>query len=171
MAILRIRTYPEEVLKKKAATVEEVDDEVRHLMDDMTETMYAAPGIGLAAPQVGVSRRIIVVDVSTTEKGQGQPLLQLANPEIIASSGEAEIEEGCLSLPEFTTQVKRAAEVTVKAIDRDGNPVTVEANGILAIALQHEIDHINGTIILDYARGLKREFYKKKVRKQLAKAS
>jgi peptide deformylase len=168
MAILTIRTYPDEVLKKQAEPVAEVDDQVRRLMDDMAETMYAAPGVGLAAPQVGVSRRIIVVDVSSSE--ERRPLLQLANPEITASAGEAEIEEGCLSLPEFLTPVRRAAEVTVKALDRNGQPVTVEADGLMAIALQHEIDHINGTLILDHARGLKREFYKKKVRKSLAKA-
>jgi peptide deformylase len=168
MAVLNIRTYPDEVLKRKAETVEAVDDELRLLMDNMAETMYAAPGIGLAAPQVGVSKRIIVLDVSTPE--EKAPLLQLANPEVVEAYGEVQIEEGCLSLPGFLSSVKRFSEVTVKALDRDGNPVTIEAGGLLAIALQHEIDHLEGTLILDRASMLKREFYRKKIKKSLARA-
>lgn len=168
MAVLNIRTYPDEVLKRKAEAVEAVDDKVRSLMDNMAETMYAAPGVGLAAPQVGVSKRIIVVDISSSE--EKAPLLQLANPEIVEADGEAQIEEGCLSLPGFLSPVKRFSDVTVKALDRDGNPVTIEAGGLMAIVLQHEIDHLDGTLILDRASMLKREFYRKKIKKNLAKA-
>ncbi len=167
MAVLNIRTYPDEVLRKQANTVEAVDDDICRLMDDMTETMYAAPGIGLAAPQVGVSLRVIVLDVSASE--EGRKLLQLANPEIVQADGDVQIEEGCLSLPGLLTNVKRAEQVTVRALDREGNPLTIEADGLLAIALQHEIDHLKGALIIDSASSLKREFYRKKVKKSLAR--
>jgi peptide deformylase len=169
MAVLEIRKYPDEVLKKKAEPVEAVDEALQRLMDDMVETMYAAPGVGLAAPQVGVSKRIIVADVSHLE-GEAASLVVLVNPEIIESHGSVKTEEGCLSLPEFLTTVERAETVTVKGLDREGREVTMPVEGLLAVALQHEIDHLDGTLILDRASFLKREFYKKQLRKNLAKA-
>ncbi len=169
MAVLEIRKYPDEALKRKAEPVEAVDEALRRLMDDMVETMYAARGIGLAALQVGVSKRLIVVDVSHLE-GETAPLVVLVNPEIVESHGSIKTEEGCLSLPEFLTTVERAEAVTVKGLDREGMETTVPAEGLLAVALQHEIDHLDGTLILDRASFLKREFYKKQLRKNLIKA-
>jgi len=169
MAVREIRIYPDAVLKQLAKPVPGVDDEVRRLMDDMVETMHESNGIGLAAPQVGVSQRVIVVDVSHTSE-DAPPPVALANPEVVAAEGEVEFEEGCLSLPGFLTKVKRSSEITVKALDRDGKAVTIEAGGIFAIALQHEMDHLDGTLILDRASGLKREFYKKRIRKQADRA-
>jgi peptide deformylase len=169
MAVREIRTYPDAVLKKLAKPVPGVDDEVRRLMDDMFDTMHESNGIGLAAPQVGVSERVIVVDVSHTSE-DAPPPVALANPEVVAAEGEVEFEEGCLSLPGFLTKVKRSSEITVKALDREGKAVTIEAGGIFAIALQHEMDHLDGTLILDRASGLKREFYKKRIRKQADRA-
>jgi peptide deformylase len=169
MAVREIRTYPDAVLKQLAKPVPGVDDEVRRLMDDMFDTMHESNGIGLAAPQVGVSERVIVVDVSHTSE-DAPPPVALANPEVVAAEGEVEFEEGCLSLPGFLTKVKRSSEITVKALDREGKAVTIEAGGIFAIALQHEMDHLDGTLILDRASGLKREFYKKRIRKQADRA-
>jgi peptide deformylase len=169
MAVLTIKTYPDDVLKRRAEPVEAVDEDVRRLIDDMAQTMYAAPGIGLAAPQVGVSKRVIVVDVSTMDE-ELPGLIPLVNPEITQSEGEIELEEGCLSLPGFTAMVKRAGRVCVRALDSDGKPIQLDAEGILAIALQHEMDHLEGTLLLDRTSPLRREFYKKKVKKSLAKA-
>jgi peptide deformylase len=169
MAVLTIKTYPDDVLKRRAEHVEAVDDDIQRLIDDMAQTMYAAPGIGLAAPQVGVSKRVIVVDVSSMDEGL-PGLIPLVNPEITQAEGETELEEGCLSLPGFTTMVKRAGQICVRALDRDGKPIQLDAGGILAIALQHEMDHLEGTLLLDRTSPLKREFYTKKVKKSLAKA-
>lgn len=169
MAIREIRTYPDEVLKKKAEPCEGVDDELQRLIDDMVETMYAAPGIGLAAPQVGVSKRLIVVDVNSAY-GEEAELIVLLNPEIVECEGTVQSEEGCLSLPEFTTSVERFETVTVKGLDREGKEATIPAEGLLAIALQHEIDHLEGTLLLDRSSFLKREFYKKQLKKSEAKA-
>lgn len=167
MAVREIKKYPDEVLGRKAELVQDVDDGLRRLADDMVETMYAAPGIGLAAPQVGVSKRLIVVHV--TLEDEESPLIVLFNPEIVEAEDVIEFEEGCLSLPGFTCTIKRSASVAVKGLDRDGRPVTVHADGLLAVALQHEIDHLDGVLLLDKASAIKREFYKKKVKKQLAK--
>jgi len=169
MSVLNIEKYPSTVLKQKASPVEQVDDSVRTLMDDMLETMYASSGIGLAAPQVGVSTRVIVLDVNLQE-GDDYPVLMLANPEVIHAEGSEEFEEGCLSVPGFTTLIKRPSEVTVKALDRDGNEISIEAGGLLAVALQHEIDHLEGKLILDRASSIKREFYKKRIKKNAAVA-
>lgn len=169
MAVLKIETYPSKVLKQKAAPVEQVDDEVRKLMDDMIETMYSKAGIGLAAPQVGVLSRVIVLDINVGET-EGQPVLMLANPEVVSESDNMEeFEEGCLSVPGFTTVIKRPTEVTVKALDREGDEVSIEADGLLAIALQHEIDHLEGTLILDRTSSIKREFYRKRLKKNATK--
>lgn len=169
MAIREIRKYPDEVLKKKAEPVEGVNEDLNRLIDDMVETMYAAPGVGLAAPQVGVSKRLIVVDVKTAY-GEEASLYVLINPEVVESEGEVKSEEGCLSLPGFTVSIDRAEKVTVKALDREGKEICIPAEGLLAIALQHEIDHLEGTLILDRTSFLKREFYKKQLKKSEAKA-
>lgn len=167
MALVKIRTYPDKVLGKKAAGVERIDAGLQRLIEDMFETMYAAPGIGLAAPQVGLSKRLLVIDINSKAEGKEKyPPLVLINPEIVSLEGEAESEEGCLSLPDFTTKVNRATRVFVKAVDREGKHLELDASGLLAIALQHEIDHLEGTLILDKSSSIKRHFYKKKLTKK-----
>lgn len=161
-----IHTWPSEVLKKKALPVEEIDDGMRRLIDDMIETMYAAPGIGLAAPQVGVSRRLMVIDLSSGT--DGEQLVVLANPEIVEAEGEVESEEGCLSLPGLSLKVCRSERIVVRGIDRDGQAVEVRGEEMLAKALQHEIDHLDGTLLLDRIHPLRRELIKKKMKKALA---
>lgn len=164
MAKLRIRTYPDPVLKKKALPVKAVDNRVAKLASDMLETMYASAGVGLAAPQVGVSERIIVVDAGS-EDGSRNPMVFI-NPEIIASEGTVESQEGCLSLPEFRTAVKRAARIKVKALNAEGAEFTIEAEGLFARAVQHEIDHLDGITLLERSGLLKRELYKKRLSRQ-----
>jgi peptide deformylase len=151
MAIREIKKFPEPVLKTKAAPVTAFDEELQRLIDDMVETMYAAPGVGLAAPQVGVSKRLAVIDISSRE--EQYPLIVLINPSILKSEGEIEFEEGCLSIPEYTAKVTRAEQLIVSCIDREGKAVEIEAGGLLAIALQHGISPI------------KREFFKKRYKK------
>lgn len=168
MAVREIRTYPDDVLRVKAEPVEAVDAEVRQLMDDMVETMHESAGIGLAAPQVGVSRRVIVLHVKLDDLDH--PLTVLANPEIVESSGEVEFEEGCLSLPGFTVSIDRALYVKVRGLDREGRQVEFEADELFAVALQHEIDHLEGTLIIDSASPIKRAFYSKRMKKQMAQA-
>lgn len=165
MAIREILTYPEPLLKELSRPVEIVDSQVKVLISDMLETMYEAPGIGLAAPQVGELKRVIVLDVEYRE-GERQPIV-LVNPEIIESSGETTYEEGCLSVPEYTAEVVRASEVTVKGLDGEGHPVSIEADGLLAIALQHEIDHLNGVLFVDRLGGMKKDMFKRKYKKWL----
>ncbi len=163
MALLEIKKYPSRVLKQKSLPVERIDEELQTLIDDMTETMYAAPGVGLAAPQVGVSKRLAVIDVSTRD--EEMPLLVLINPEVVGKDGTVEFEEGCLSIPEFTSKVTRAEKVKVHALDREGKHMEIEAGGLLAIALQHEIDHLDGTLFIDRISPIKREFFKKRLKK------
>jgi peptide deformylase len=160
MAVLEIRKYPDEVLKKKALPVKNIDKDLQRLVDNMMETMYAAPGIGLAAPQVGVSKRLVVIDVST--KDEKHPLIVLINPEIIEADSFIDSEEGCLSVPGYTSTIKRAGRVVVKGLDRNGRPVQIEGTGLLARALQHEIDHLDGVLFVDRMSSIKREFFKKK---------
>ncbi|GLI54309.1 peptide deformylase [Thermodesulfovibrio yellowstonii] len=160
MAILEIKKYPDEVLKKKAETISEINGDLQKLIDNMIETMYNANGIGLAAPQVGVLKRLIVVDTSPRE--QNQSLIVLINPEITDSDGEILSEEGCLSLPGFTTRLKRKERVIVKGLDRNGKEIEIEATGLLARALQHEIDHLDGILLIDKISPLKRELFRKK---------
>ncbi|MBI5050244.1 MAG: peptide deformylase [Nitrospirae bacterium] len=167
MAILEIKTYPDNVLKEKAFPVTEFNDDLQKLIDDMIETMYAAFGVGLAANQVGVLKRIIVIDVSGKDESVPQnnaapPLIVLINPEIIHSEGETEREEGCLSIPGYTTVIKRAENVKVRGLDRDGMPLEIEGSGLLAKALQHEIDHINGFLVIDRIGRIKKEFFKRR---------
>ena len=160
MAVLEIKKYPDEVLRKKAKPVKEFDDGLQRLINDMVETMYAAPGLGLAANQVGVLKQVAVIDVHT-EEGDSC-LMVLVNPEIVLMEGENESEEGCLSIPDYTTIVKRAEKVRVKCLDRHGEPLEVEGEGLLAKALQHEIDHLNGVLFVDRIGRIRREFFRKR---------
>jgi peptide deformylase len=161
MAILTILEFPDARLRKKAAPVEAVDDGIRKLVDDMLETMYAAPGVGLAATQVNVHKRIIVIDVS---EEKDQPLCFI-NPRLLSTSGEEEMDEGCLSVPGIFEKVKRAQQVTVEALDRDGKTFEMDADGLLAVCIQHEIDHLVGKLFVDYLSPLKRHRAKKKLEK------
>ena len=165
MAILDIVTYPAQILKAGALPVENIDEKIQKLIDDMAQTMYTHMGVGLAAVQVDSGMRIVVYDVSDD---RDKHLFQaVINPEIVSADGECVSEqEGCLSVPELRTDVKRSATVCVKGVDRDGRPLVIEATGLEAIVLQHEIDHLNGTLILDKASRLKRELYKRKIDKK-----
>ena len=162
MALLDILHYPDTRLRTVAQPVAQVDDEVRALVDNMFETMYAAPGIGLAATQVNCGRRIVVIDVS---EDSSNPLC-LINPEIVESRGNEEMEEGCLSVPGFYETVQRADWVRVRALDRDGNEFELETDGLLAVCIQHEIDHLDGKLFVDYLSQLKRTRIRKKLEKQ-----
>lgn len=163
MAILEIFEYPNPELKKVSEPVEEVDLEIKTLISDMFETMYNAPGIGLAAPQVGVLKRVIVVDIEYRQ-GEGNPIA-LINPEIVESSGETTFEEGCLSVPEFTAEVDRFEEVTVTGLNEKGEEIELKCDGLMAIALQHEIDHLNGILFVDRIGNVKRDIFKRKFKK------
>lgn len=166
MALRRIRTWPDDVLRQKAAPVEDFGDELQQLIDDMLETMYDAPGVGLAAPQVGVSRRLLVIDASSqTDPDQ---VIVLANPELIEAEDEVESEEGCLSVPDYSAKVRRARRVAVRGRNRHGHPVEVRGEELLARALQHEIDHLEGTLFIDRLTPFRREIAKKKLKKALA---
>ena len=161
MALLEILHFPDERLRTRATPVEEVNDEVRQLVDDMFETMYDAPGIGLAATQINVHKRIIVIDVS---QERNQPLV-LINPQIIEKDGVEEREEGCLSVPGVYETVQRADHIKVKALDRDGQEFELETGELLAVCIQHEIDHLDGKLFVDYLSSLKRQRIKKKLEK------
>ncbi|BBL72389.1 peptide deformylase [Methylogaea oryzae] len=165
MAILTILEFPDERLRKKALPVPEVDDAVRRLLDDMLETMYAAPGVGLAAPQVNHHKRVVVIDIS---EEKNEPLC-LVNPEIVAKHGTEESEEGCLSVPGIFEKVERAEKVTVRALDRDGEAFELEADGLLAVCIQHELDHLDGKLFVDYLSPLKRHMARKKQQKNRQK--
>src|SRR5690606_11988801 len=146
MSRLEIVLYPEPVLTTPAKDVDEVDDEVRRLVDDMIETMYDAPGIGLAAPQVGKPVRVCICDVSNPQEDEEPKLHVLINPRVVERQGNIVWEEGCLSMPGLYREVKRSAQVVVEALDRDGNPQRYEAEGLLAVCMQHEIDHLDGVM-------------------------
>jgi peptide deformylase len=161
MAKLDILTFPDPRLRNKARPVGRVDDDIRRLVDDMFETMYAAPGIGLAAIQVNVPLRIVVIDVSESNDSP----LSLINPEILERSGEEQMDEGCLSVPGFYEPVTRAERVRVRALDRDGQPFELEADGLLAVCIQHEIDHLDGKLFVDYVSALKRQRIRRKLEK------
>lgn len=161
MAILTILHYPDPRLRKKALPVENVDNEVKQLVDDMFETMYQAPGIGLAATQADIQKRIIVIDIS---EDKSQPLCFI-NPEIIDSGGEEEMEEGCLSVPGIYEKVSRADHIKVRALDRDGQSFEMEADGLLSVCIQHEMDHLEGKLFVDYLSELKRQRIRKKLEK------
>lgn len=161
MALLQILKYPDSRLYTVAAPVAQVDDAVRALVDDMAATMYAAPGIGLAATQVNVHKQVIVMDISESK----DQLLVLINPEIVESSGQIECEEGCLSVPGIYEKVSRAAEIRVRALDRDGNVFEFDASGLLAVCVQHEMDHLKGKVFVEYLSPLKQQRIVKKLHK------
>ena len=162
MARLDILHYPDVRLHTVAKPVKGVDERIRTLVDDMAETMYAAPGIGLAATQVDVHERVIVIDISETH----DQLRVFINPEIVAQSGTEESEEGCLSVPGIFDKVVRAERVTVRALDRDGKSFELDADGLLAVCIQHEMDHLKGKVFVDYLSNLKRNRIKAKLLKQ-----
>jgi peptide deformylase len=167
MAILEIQKYPEPALKAKAQPVEEITKDIQALIEDMADTMYHAPGIGLAANQVGVLHRVIVFDI--TPKEEGRNLIAIINPEIIASSGELVHQEACLSVLDYSCDVRRKSCVTVAGLDREGKPVQIEAKDLLAVVLQHEIDHLDGVLFIDRISRLKRSLYNRQLQKILQK--
>jgi len=169
MAVREIKKYPDPVLKKRTAPVDAIDDDLCRLIDDMVETMHAAPGVGLAANQVGVPVQVAVIDIGGhEEEGKKHPLVVLINPEIVSQEGAIVAEEGCLSVPDFTEQVKRAARVKVRAKDRAGKAFELEADGLMAKALQHEIDHLNGVLFIDRLSPIKKSIFRRKLKKALA---
>jgi peptide deformylase len=163
MAILKILQYPDERLHKVAKKVELITDDTRRLIRDMAETMYSAPGVGLAATQVDVHLRLFVADVSETHN----QLRVFINPEILASDGEEESEEGCLSVPGVYEKVCRAEKITVRALDENGQPFTLEADGFLAVCIQHEIDHLHGKVFVEYLSQLKQTRIRSKLKKRM----
>ena len=167
MALLHILRYPDARLHKVAAPVTVFDDGLKQLVADMAETMYAAPGVGLAATQVDVHKQVIVVDVSE----QRDSLVVLVNPEIVESHGVSDIEEGCLSVPTIYESVPRAERVKVRAYDQNGTPFTLEAQGLLSVCLQHEIDHLKGKVFVEYLSQLKQQRVRAKLAKQLKKTA
>jgi peptide deformylase len=162
MAILDILHFPDPRLRNKAKPVAQVDDSIRRLVDDMLETMYQAPGIGLAATQVNVAKRVVVIDLS---EEKNEPLC-LINPQIIEKDGVAQTEEGCLSVPGVFEPVNRAERIRFKALDREGIPFEEEAEGLLAVCVQHELDHLDGKLFVDYLSSLKRQRIRKKLEKE-----
>ncbi|TAG82237.1 MAG: peptide deformylase [Burkholderiales bacterium] len=162
MALLPILEYPDPRLKKIATPVTVFDAAIKRLVDDMAETMYAAPGIGLAATQVDVHKRVIVIDVSQDKSD----LKVIINPEIVAASGQAVGEEGCLSVPEIYDRVPRAERVTLQAQDASGTAYTLEADGLLAVCIQHEMDHLQGKVFVEYLSSLKQMRVKSKLKKR-----
>jgi len=165
MAKLPIITLPDPMLRKLSKPVESVDEELRRLADDMLETMYAAPGVGLAAIQVGVPRRLVVLDVADEDE-KPQPLV-LFNPEIVTLSSQTRVhDEGCLSIPDFRVEIERPASLTLRYVDRDGVPREMDADGLLATAIQHEINHLDGKLIIDFLSPLKRDMVVRKFKKQ-----
>ena len=164
MAVLEILKYPYPTLKKRSKEVKQIGEGIKTLIHDMAETMYEANGIGLAACQVGVPQRVIVLDISPIDPQQS--FFAIINPEIISEEGEIDHEEGCLSVPDFFEKVKRKEKIRVKGISPEGKEMEVAGEGILAFVLQHEIDHLNGILILDRLSYLKREIYRNKLKKE-----
>lgn len=166
MSKLKILTYPDKFLLQPTAPLEKIDGQVQQMIDAMAETMYKAPGVGLASIQVGWDRSLLVYDIGARE--EGRDLHVLINPRIVSSEGEILSDnEGCLSVPDFRADVKRAERILVEGFDREGKPLRVEAEGLHAIVLQHEIDHLNGRLFIDRISSLKRELYKRRVRKAM----
>jgi peptide deformylase len=169
MAILPIIETPDPLLRRKSAPVEAVTPETRALIDDMFETMYAAPGIGLAAIQVGVPQRILVIDLQEPEEEEGEPVrrpMVFINPEIVTASDTLQVyNEGCLSVPEMYAEVERPDRITARWLDREGDPHEEELDGLLAICLQHEMDHLEGVLFIDHLSRLKRDMILKKLAK------
>ena len=167
MALLNILRYPDARLHKIASPVTVFDEPVKRLVSDMAESMYAAPGIGLAATQVDVHKQIIVVDVSERR----DTLVVLINPQIVEASGVSDIEEGCLSLPGIYDTVERAERIKVRAYDQNGNPFTLQAQGVLAVCIQHEMDHLKGKVFVEYLSQLKQQRIRARLAKQLRKTA
>lgn len=165
MAILEIRKFPDTALSQVASPVKNITGDTVKWLDDMLETMYAAPGVGLAAPQVGISQRVIVLDVD--HENPGKQVLKLINPIITRAEGEVIWEEGCLSVVDYTAEVKRAAQVQVVAYDQNQKEVKIEAEDLMAVALQHEIDHLDGKLFIDRISRLKRDLYSRRRKKML----
>jgi len=163
MSLKDILIYPEKRLRKKSQTVEKINKKIQKLLDDLADTMYNAPGVGLAAPQIGENVRVLVVDISTKEEKNS--LLELINPAITDSSGTQKSEEGCLSVPGFYGNITRRKKITVEAVNRDGEKFKIEAEDILARVLQHEIDHLDGILFFDKMAKLKKELFIKKIDK------
>ena len=167
MAVLPICKLPHPVLRQEAREISDIDGRLQRLVDDMAETMYAAPGLGLAANQVGELQRLIVFDV-THKEGRSRKLQVVINPCIVAGEGEVTREEGCLSVADFAAEVRRHAKVLVKGLDREGRPMEITGEGLLAVVLQHEIDHLNGILFIDHISRLKRGLYLRRLKKQAA---
>ena len=167
MEKLKILTYPETFLSQPTQQLENIDGKVQEMIDKMALTMYEAPGVGLAAIQVGWDRSLLIYDVSPRDEARS--LHVLINPKIVSREGEIVSEnEGCLSVPDFRADVKRAAYLTVEGHDRDGNPLKIDAEGLLAIVLQHEIDHLNGKLFIEHISSLKRQMYKRRMKKKMS---
>lgn len=166
MSKLKILTYPDNVLRTPTRELDNIDGDVQKMIDQMSDTMYAAPGIGLAAIQVGWDRSVLIYDISPSDDGGS--LQVLINPRIIDQEGEILSEnEGCLSVPDFRADVKRFASILVEGVDREGRPLKLEAEGMLAIVLQHEIDHLKGKLFIDHVSALKRQMYTRRMKKKL----
>jgi len=166
MPNLKILTYPDNILRRPTHVLENIDAEVQKMIDQMAATMYDAPGVGLAAIQVGWNKSVLIYDIAPAE--QGRSLQVLINPRIVDHEGEMLSEnEGCLSVPEFRADVKRFASIIVEGVDREGGPMKLEAEGMLAIILQHEIDHLNGKLFFDHISALKRQLYTRRMKKKL----
>ncbi len=166
MSNLKILTYPDNILRQPTNTLEDIDGEVQKMIDQMAATMYDAPGVGLAAIQVGWDKSVLIYDISPAE--QGRSLQVLINPRIVDHEGEVLSEnEGCLSVPEFRADVKRFSSIIVEGVDREGRPVKLEAEGMLAVVLQHEIDHLNGKLFIDHISALKRQLYARRMKKKM----
>ncbi|HKN01663.1 MAG TPA: peptide deformylase [Candidatus Binataceae bacterium] len=163
MALLRIRKFPDDALKRPAKPVENITGDLNSLIDSMAQTMYAAPGVGLAAPQVGESKRIVVLDTDHDEPGKH--LLKLINPRVVEAEGKVIWEEGCLSVIDYSAEVERAAKVLVRAWTPDEEEIEIEAEDLLAVALQHEIDHLDGKLFIDRISRIKRELYRRRLKK------
>ena len=163
--IRTILAYPDPELKKKSAPVTIINETVRQIISDMAETMYAAPGIGLAAPQIGVHQRIVVIDIAGSEDPPA--LITAINPVIVHAEGETFEEEGCLSVPKYAANVRRHAKIVVKGLNIDGEETTWRAEGLLSVAFQHEIDHLDGILFIDQISQLKREIFRRKYRRSL----
>jgi peptide deformylase len=168
MALLDVCTYPDPILRAKTSRVRAFDRNLAQLIQDMAETMYDAPGIGLAANQVGQSQQVLVIDLQRPDYEHG--LIVLINPEIVAAEGEITYEEGCLSVPEFYATVKRCDQITVRGFDEHQNPVEIQASGLLAIALQHEIDHLNGKLFIDRIGSISKDIFIRKWKKKQREA-
>ena len=166
MALLEILTYPDPALKQVSEHVEEINSDVTALIQDMLETMYEAPGIGLAAPQVGQLKRVVVLDLDYRSGEERKPIV-LVNPEIVFSEGEILFEEACLSVPEYSAEVKRSEKVKVKGLNEKGEDVEIEGEGLLSVALQHEIDHLDGILFVDRLGLVKRDIFKRKFKKSM----